>query len=275
MTEKLDITITKDCIHRLLKDVKYIIKNPLDKNGIYYKHHESDVLKGYALIIGPKDTVYENGYYFFEFWFPTNYPHSPPVVKYHTNDGHTRFNPNFYRNGKVCLSLLNTWKGEGWTSCQTINSILLTLCMTLNNEPLLNEPGLTKKHKDYENYNKIITYKNYRISIVEMLLQNNNFFNSTYEIFYDIMVSNFIDKYDLIKDKCEKNLIEFNNKKITLMTGLYALNVEIDYKAILKSLKIVKNKINEILNDKTGEIDYKTIFKSLKIGDNKTEKEKE
>ena len=49
------------------------------------------------------------------------------TLNYLTNDGKTRFNPNLYRNGKVCISLLNTWKGEQWTSCQTIESILLSL----------------------------------------------------------------------------------------------------------------------------------------------------
>ena len=61
--------ITKDTITRLLKDVKHIIKNPLTDNGIYYIHDDSDLLKGYALIIGPEDTPYYGGYYFFELKF--------------------------------------------------------------------------------------------------------------------------------------------------------------------------------------------------------------
>jgi len=48
--------ITKDTISRLLKDVKNILKNPLTENGIYYIHDDSDIMKGYALIIGPSDT---------------------------------------------------------------------------------------------------------------------------------------------------------------------------------------------------------------------------
>jgi ubiquitin-protein ligase len=35
-----------------------------------------------------------------------------------TGNGTVRFNPNLYANGKVCLSLLGTWKGntesENW-----------------------------------------------------------------------------------------------------------------------------------------------------------------
>jgi ubiquitin-protein ligase len=35
----------------------------------------------------------------------------PPEVYYHS--GGLRINPNLYENGKVCLSLLNTWQGKG------------------------------------------------------------------------------------------------------------------------------------------------------------------
>ena len=46
---------------------EYIFKNPLTDNGIYYCHDEEDILKGYAMIMGPEGTPYFGGYYFFEF----------------------------------------------------------------------------------------------------------------------------------------------------------------------------------------------------------------
>ena len=46
---------------------------------------------------------------------------------------------NLYKNGKVCISLLNTWQGEQWSSCQNISTILLNLVALLNNTPLLND----------------------------------------------------------------------------------------------------------------------------------------
>ena len=115
--------LSKETVQRLLKDVRNIIKNPLTDQGIYYIHDDEDILKGYALIIGPEETPYFGGFYFFEFSYPFDYPFSPPDVKYCTNDGSTRFNPNLYTNGKVCVSILNTWMGEKWSSCQTINSV--------------------------------------------------------------------------------------------------------------------------------------------------------
>ena len=65
---------------RLLKDIKEVLKNPLYDQGIYYTHDEENMLKGYALIIGPGDSLYEDGFYFFEFSFPKDYPFSPPKV---------------------------------------------------------------------------------------------------------------------------------------------------------------------------------------------------
>jgi ubiquitin-protein ligase len=76
--------VSKETISRLLKDVKQILKNPLTENGIYYIHDDTDMLKGYALIIGPSDTPYFGGNYFFELNYPADYPHSPPKVKYWT-----------------------------------------------------------------------------------------------------------------------------------------------------------------------------------------------
>lgn len=94
---KETLVVTRDTIKRLAKDVKDIIKNPLTDNGIYYAHDENNILKGYAMIVGPPDTPYAGGYYFFMFQYPHDYPFKPPVVTYHTNDGVTRFNPNLYR----------------------------------------------------------------------------------------------------------------------------------------------------------------------------------
>ena len=43
-------------IKRILSDVKEIIKNPLETNGIYYLHNEENIYNGKAMIIGPLDT---------------------------------------------------------------------------------------------------------------------------------------------------------------------------------------------------------------------------
>ncbi len=48
----------------------------------------------------------------FDVKMPKEYPiKSPQVRAITTNSGRTRFNPNIYNEGKVCLSILGTWRG--------------------------------------------------------------------------------------------------------------------------------------------------------------------
>ena len=103
-----------------------------------------------------------------------------------------RFNPNLYTNGKVCISILNTWRGEQWTSCQTISTILLNLCTLLCNNPLMNEPGIHIKHPDVLKYNKVIEFKNIDIAIIQMMRQTNGVFPIEFEGFYPIMKEYFL-----------------------------------------------------------------------------------
>ena len=216
--------ITPMAQKRLLKDVKDIIKKPLTDHGIYYVHDEQNILCGYACIIGPKDSLYANGAYLFRFEFPKDYPYQPPKLTYQTNDGTTRFHPNLYRNGKVCLSILNTWKGEQWTSCQTIRSILLTLVTLFHNKPLLNEPGFTEKHKDFIPYNKLIKYANYKsaiFGIVSERLLPNNFIG-----FYTFIKKHFIEHYDDILKRIEEEAKANNGRQIEpVIVRVYNLQV--------------------------------------------------
>ena len=216
---------------RIMLDCKDIMSDPID--NIYYHHDEDNLYKGYALIIGPKDTPYENGFYFFEFTFPETYPFNPPKVKFHTYDGFTRFNPNLYINGNVCLSILNTWEGEKWSACQSIRSILLTLTTVLNDKPLLNEPGITEYHKDFDAYNELLEYKNVEISILKYLEKTN--LSYIFHYFYKNMVDHFIKNYHTI---CEK--IKKPSKRIQI--SIYTIaTYHLDYLHLLHLLEMVYN----------------------------------
>ena len=224
------VSISKETIHRLLKDVRQIMKSPLIDNGIYYVHDDEDILKGYAMIVGPSDTPYFSGFYFFKLQYTADYPYSPPVVTYHTNDGVVRFNPNLYTNGKVCVSILNTWRGEQWSSCQTITTILLTLCTLFIKNPIVNEPGLTISNPDCEPYNSIIRYSNINVAICDMI-QQKNIFLQEFKVFYPYMKEHFLKNYDsilaiLLKEK-DKNIPPF-----VISTRIYSMNILIDYKKL-------------------------------------------
>jgi ubiquitin-conjugating enzyme E2 Z len=235
--------IKKENIKRLLRDVKQILKNPLTDQGIYYIHDDADMLKGYALIIGPSDTPYFGGNYFFEIDYPTDYPHAPPKVKYCTNAENIRFNPNLYTNGKVCISLLNTWKGDQWTSCQTISTILLTLCTLLCKNPLLNEPGVHIKHVDMNNYNEIIEFSNLNTAVCDILSRKEGVYLSFFENFYSFIKENFQKNIDKLLEFADKKNGEFKNQEVNFKTGFYNMSVNIDYNKVIKKLNDLKKNI--------------------------------
>lgn len=251
-----NVVITQDTVKRLLKDVRHIMKNPLNDNGIYYVHDSDDMMKGYAMIVGPKDTPYFGGYYFFEVQYPGDYPHSPPKVFYKTNGDNVRFNPNLYTSGKVCVSLLNTWHGEQWTSCQSITTILLTLCTLLCKDPLLNEPGLTKTHRDFDNYTKIIEYKNVEIAVLKMMEQTPDYFPTKFTVFFSEMKDNFHqNKKDLLAFLQEQKAE--HPEKILIATSVYNMKVYINYPQLLEAFtaycKQLDSSSSEELNKKIEE----------------------
>lgn len=232
------IFISRDTFRRIVSDVKDIVRNPLHSHGVYYTHNEDDILKGKALIIGSKDTPYENGFYLFDFSFPENYPHSPPEVTFKTNDGTTRFNPNLYTTGKVCLSILNTWQGEQWTGCQTISSVLLALCTLFNDKPLLNEPAVTEQHRDYKNYNKIITYKNFDTAMLRIL--DNEYTKTNFSMFTHIMQAHFLERFDANIKKLNELCKTYPTQQRT-ETIIYRMSILIDYKELLDNFHNAKN----------------------------------
>lgn len=228
--------ISKDTIQRLLKDVKQIMKYPLTDNGIYYSHDETNLLKGYAMIIGSSETPYFGGYYFFEFNYPTDYPFSPPEVKYKTNNGSTRFNPNLYKCEKVCVSILNTWAGDKWSSCQTLNSILLTLCSLLNSQPLTNEPGHTVKSKDFIPYQKSIEFMNINFAICDLLNLSKQIIPPHFEIFYCFMKEQFFKNYNELYKFIDSKKNEISNETVVI----YSMTTRINYNELM--IKLVNTK---------------------------------
>jgi ubiquitin-protein ligase len=245
--------ITKETITRLLNDVKQIIKHPLIENGIYYIHDDTDILKGYALIIGPSETPYFAGNYFFEFTYPNDYPHSPPKVTYCTNGNGIRFNPNLYKCGKVCVSLLNTWTGDQWTSCQTISTVLLTLCTLLCKDPLLNEPGVTKNHNEFDNYTKIIEYSNIDVAVGDVVNKKQGLFLPFFDAFYHAVLENFQKNYEEIIKFLDKKIDETKNNETRLIKGgFYNMTVTLDYPKLKEKINTLysKKNIQDLLKEK-------------------------
>ncbi|KJZ76618.1 hypothetical protein HIM_03954 [Hirsutella minnesotensis 3608] len=137
-----------------------------------------DVRNVKALIIGPHETPYEFGFFEFAVRFNKDYPSKAPNVQcITTNGGLCRFNPNIYANGKICLSILGTWRGERgeeWSSAQGLESILLSIQSLLSSNPYENEPGFEDANEESDKkmqkaYVQKIRHETLRIAVIQRL----------------------------------------------------------------------------------------------------------
>lgn len=224
----------------LSKDIKELKKLKLEEQGIFIEFDEKDILNAKAVIIGPNETPYENGILFFKIKFPINYPFSPPKVHYYSFS-RIRIHPNLYVGkstnnfeGKVCLSIINTWTGPKWTTIMHIGSVFISLLSILDNNPLRNEPGyenITGRHNDL--YNIIVEYDKYN----HLLLNNAFDLDDDFEIFRDRINDHLNkNKEDIMKTIDELCIKYPKVKKIN--TNLYGIKqLNIDYLSLREKLK--------------------------------------
>ncbi|XP_061701126.1 ubiquitin-conjugating enzyme E2 Z isoform X3 [Syngnathoides biaculeatus] len=159
----------------------------------------------HALITGPFDTPYEGGFFLFLFRCPPDYPIHPPRVKLITTGQNTvRFNPNFYRNGKVCLSILGTWTGPAWSPAQSISSVLISIQSLMTEKPYHNEPGFEQEQHpgDSKTYNECIRHETVRVAVCDMLEGK----VPCPEALWSVMEKSFLEYYDFYEGVCKERL---------------------------------------------------------------------
>jgi len=223
---------------RLVKDITNLECNNLHSHGIYHHVNEDNIYNIKILMIGPEDTPYCYGFYLFDITISEEYPFKPPIVKSCTQNGYTRFNPNLYINGKVCLSILNTWSGPQWTSCNNISTVLLSIqSMVFVKDPLHNEPGFENdKSSRNMNYNKLILYENLNTGIYKTL----KYVPNNFIYFSSIITKIFIDNYNKIIDIIKNNLHE--DKKF-VDCHIYSMKGDLNYNELNDNIIKLYNSI--------------------------------
>ncbi len=218
-------------IKRILSDIQQLKETPID--GLEYYVDEDNIFKIKALIVGPQSTPYENGFYFFDIKIPNDYPLNPPELKFCTLDPSVRFNPNLYTNGKVCLSIINTWEGPSWTPCNTIGSILISLLsFVFNNYPLRNEPGHENDSVESINeYNAMINHESFRVATIRMLHYPPNGF----EVFNNYIRDYFQKNFNQYMERAHR-LKETEDKK-HFYCNTYNMGVHTNYEKIMTDLQ--------------------------------------
>jgi ubiquitin-conjugating enzyme E2 A len=113
-----------DSRKRLMRDLKAMQNAP---EGITAHPHNDDLMHWKAVIFGPEDTIWQGGIFKLELHFTTEYPMSPPKVKFMT----PVFHPNVYKDGNICMDIMKSQ----WSPVYDVSALLLSI------QSLLSDPN--------------------------------------------------------------------------------------------------------------------------------------
>jgi ubiquitin-conjugating enzyme E2 A len=110
----------------------------------------NDLMVWFAKIKGPPETPYEEGTFDMQLTFDSEYPVKAPSVKFLT----PMYHPNIYRDGKICVDILQSHE---WTPAQNVRTILvsiISLLMDPNPSSPANREAAELYNKDKAEYGK-------------------------------------------------------------------------------------------------------------------------
>ncbi|XP_076456156.1 ubiquitin-conjugating enzyme E2 Z-like isoform X2 [Babylonia areolata] len=228
---------TTQCITRIKRDIMTIYHEP--PPGMCIVPDKDDITKLHALLTGPFDTPYEGGFFYFLIKCPPDYPIRAPRVRLMTTgNGMVRFNPNLYKNGKVCLSILGTWSGPAWSPAQSLSSVLISIQSLMNEKPYHNEPGFEQERNagDASRYNEIIRHETLRVAVCDMLEKK----CQCPDALHEVMRGSFPTYYKYYINICNKH--EKLNCQ-TMMDPFGERRGVFDYKSILQRLEALRESL--------------------------------
>jgi len=130
---------------------------------------ESNLFEWKIWMEGPKDTLYENGVFQLLMTFPSDYPMSPPELKFVSDFWH----PNVYKEtGVVCISILHPpgedetsgeLPEERWLPTQTVQTILMSV-ISLLNTPNFSSPANVDASVEWRNFPEAFKERIFRIT---------------------------------------------------------------------------------------------------------------
>jgi len=210
-------------------------------DGIYLWIDKANISQQYAMIVGPSNTPYFGGYYFFNIVYPVDYPNSPPQIMLLTVNNIVRFNPNLYEGGKVCLSIIGTWNGPSWKPIMNIRLVLCSIMSLMGEMPLTNEPGFENINPDNIasiQYNTSIIYHNYSLAIMDVI--NNIICMDISKLFEKEIKEEFKKNYPKLKDDLLSYQLIYG--KIPIKKHVYFMKDEIlDFNVLLERFNNIKS----------------------------------
>lgn len=217
-------------MNRIMKEISIVQKS----SELFIDVDEKDMTQFNVMFFGPPDSVYHHGIFIFKMKISPNYPFTVPSVTFLTGGLiNARIHPNLYKEGKVCLSILNTWGKNEWSPLLTIEKVFITIRALLDNNPIVHEPGFDKNHPSSNAYNINATYYSLK-SIIDVygFYHNDHPFKNIIKTYLSENKQSIIDHIDRLLKKLHlrQNLQTFHH------TGQIDSKKLEDVKELLNSL---------------------------------------
>ena len=149
MKELNKLSSAKDDVIEIMEDIS---NNNFKQYTQIIIERPTDIMEWKLKIKGPSDSPYEKGVFDMLLRFNSDYPFKPPSLKFMK----AIYHPNIYRDGKICIDILQP---DGWASTQTVRTIMLSIISLLcdpNPASPANREAAELYMKDKEEYNKMV-----------------------------------------------------------------------------------------------------------------------
>lgn len=100
-----------------MRDLARMQRDPPE--GISASPIQDNLMVWHGVIMGPRETPYEDGIFRLTLTFDDTYPSRPPKVRFTSKMCH----PNIYEDGSVCVDILK----DRWTSAYDVATLLISI----------------------------------------------------------------------------------------------------------------------------------------------------
>jgi len=138
---------------RLQKELLVLLKTPfVDPDILLRPSVATSLLSWTALLKGPCDSPYKGGVYQLDITCPSDYPLSPPSMKFVTKI----FHPNVaFLTGEICLDILKNQWSPAWSLTSSCRAVLSLLTDPNDDSPLNCDAGNMVRAKDWEAHDSV------------------------------------------------------------------------------------------------------------------------
>lgn len=197
-----------------------------------------------------------------------------------TGAGRVRFNPNLYSCGKVCLSLLGTWRGnatENWDpKLSTLLQVLVSLqSIIMTDDVYFNEPGYEGEagtdegERKNEAYSNIVRYCNIKFAMVDQLKNPSKGFEAVIRRHFYLKKQVILEevnkwlKYAQVRETSYNGLVNDHNSS---WCSQFKKSKDSYYTMLKEAIKELEDEFNKLPVPSIKDIQTKkTVIKKIKI----------